>query len=57
MNGSVREEKSTFIKLLGLTLSSKFDWGFYIICIAKTASKKIGALVRSMKCFSVGVAL
>ena len=44
MNGSVLEEKS-FIKMLGLTLSSTLDWGSYIIPIAKTASKK----VRSMK--------
>ena len=36
MDGSVLE-KSTF-KMLGLT-SSKMDWGSYIICIAKTASK------------------
>ena len=35
--------------MLGLTLSSKLDWGSYIISIAKTASKKIGALIRSMR--------
>ena len=39
MNGSVLEEKSSF-KMLGLTFSSKLDWGSYIF-IAKTASKKI----------------
>ena len=38
--------------MLGLTLSSKLDQGFYIISIAKTASKKIGALVHSMKFLS-----
>ena len=43
MDGSVLEEKSSF-QMLGLTFSSKLDWGFYIISIAKTASKKIGAL-------------
>ena len=43
MGGSVLEEKS--FKMLGLTFSSKVDWGTYIICIAKTASKKIGALI------------
>ena len=43
MDGSVLEEKSSF-KMLGLTFSSKLDWGSYIISIAKTASKKIGAL-------------
>ena len=48
MDGSVLEEKPTF-KMLGLTFSSKFDWGSYIISIAKTNSKKIGALICSMK--------
>ena len=33
------------------------DWDFYIISIAKTASKKIGALIRSMKFLSPEVAL
>ena len=47
MDGSVLEEKSSF-KMLGLTFSSKLDWGSYIISIAKTASKKIGALIRYM---------
>ena len=40
MDGSVLEEKSSF-KMLGLTFSSKLDWGSYIISIAKTASKKL----------------
>ena len=48
MDGSVLEEKTSF-KMLGLTFSSKLDWGSYIVSIAKTASKKIGALIRSMK--------
>ena len=56
MDGSVFEEKSSF-KMLGLTFSSKLDWGSYIISIAKTASKKIGALIRSMKFLSAEVAL
>ena len=56
MNGSVLEPKSSF-KMLGLTFSSKLDWGSYIISIAKTASKKIGALIRSMKFLSPEVAL
>ena len=56
MGGSVLEEKSSF-KMLGLTFSSKLDWGSYIISIAKTASKKIGALIRSMKFLSPEVAL
>ena len=46
MNGSFLEEKSSF-KMLGLTFSSKLDWG----------SKKIGALIRSMKFLSPEVAL
>ena len=50
------EEKSSF-KMLGLTFSSKLDWGSYIISIAKTASKKIAALFRSMKFLSSEVAL
>ena len=43
MDGSVLEAKTSF-KMLGLTFSSKLDWGSYIVSIAKTASKKIGAL-------------
>ena len=56
MDGCVLEEKSSF-KMLELTFSSKLDWGSYIISIAKTASKKIGALIRSMKFLSPEVAL
>ena len=33
MNGSVLQEKSSF-KMLGLTFSSKLDWGSYVISIA-----------------------
>ena len=47
---SVLEEKLSF-KMLGLTLSSKLDWGSYIHFIAQTASKKIGALICFMKFF------
>ena len=56
IDGSVLEEKTSF-KMLGLTFSSKLNWGSYIISIAKTASKKIGALIRSMKFLSPEVAL
>ena len=56
MDESILEEKSPF-KMLGLNFSSKLDWGSYMISIAKTASKKIGALIRSMKFFSPEVAL
>ena len=48
MDGSVFEKKLSF-KMLGLTFSAKLDWGSYIISVAKTSSKKIGALIRSMK--------
>ena len=56
MDGSVPEEKISF-EMPGLTFSSKLDWGSYIVSIAKTASKKIGALIRSMKFLSPEVAL
>ena len=52
MDGSVLEEKSS-LKMLGLT----FDWGSYIISVAKTASTKIGALICSMKFLSPEVVL
>ena len=50
MDGSVLKENS-FFKMLGLTSSSKLDWGSYIIYIAKTVSKKIGALICSINFF------
>ena len=43
--------------MLGLTFFSKLDWGSYIMSIAKTAFKKIGALIHSMKFLSHEVAL
>ena len=46
MDGYVLQEKPSF-KMLGLTFSSKLNWGFSIIFIAKTASKKIGVLIHS----------
>ena len=51
IDGLVLEEKSSF-KILELPFSSKVDWGSYIISVAKTASKKIGALFRSIKFLS-----
>ena len=56
MDGFVLEEKSSF-KMLGLTFSSELDWGPCIISIAKTASKKMGALIHSMNFLSPDVAL
>ena len=43
--------------MLGSTFSSKLDWGSYIIFIAKTVSRNIGALIHSMKFLSSKVAL
>ena len=56
MDASVLQEKQSF-KMLGLTFPSKLGWGSYIISIAKTASKKIGALIHFMKFFPPEVAL
>ena len=42
--------------MLGLP-SSKLNWGSYIISIAKTASKKSGALIHSVKFLSLDAAL
>ena len=50
-------EKKLSFKMLGLTFSSKLDWGSYIIFISKTASKKIGTLIHSIKFLSPEVAL
>ena len=47
MDGSVLEE-TFYFKMLGLTFSSKLDWDSYIISTAKSASTKIGALIRSI---------
>ena len=43
--------------MLGLTFFSKLDWGSYIIYIAKTASKNIVVVIRSLKFLSPEVAL
>ena len=56
LDGSVLEENSSF-KMLGLTFSSKLDWGSYIFSIANTAYKKIRVLIRSLKFLSPEVAL
>ena len=56
MDGSDLEEKSSF-KILGLTFSSELGWGSCIISVSKTASKKIGALIHSIKFLSLEVVL
>ena len=50
------EEKPSF-KILGYFFFSKLNWGSYIISIAKTAFKRIGALIRFMKFLSPEVTL
>ena len=40
-----------------LTFFSNLDWGCYIVSIAKTATKKIGALIRFVKFLSPEVAV
>ena len=39
------------------SFSSELDWCFYIISVAKIESRKIAALIRSMKFLSREVAL
>ena len=56
MDASAFEEKLSS-KMLQVIFFSKFDWGTYIISIAKTASKEIGALIHSMKFLFLEVAL
>ena len=46
MDGSVLELS---FKMVGWSFSSKLDLCSYIFSVAKTASKKIGALILSMK--------
>ena len=48
VDGSALAEKSSF-KMLELPLSSKLNWGSYILSTAKTASKKMGVLICSVK--------
>ena len=43
--------------MMGLTFSSKLDWGSYITSVAKIVSKKIGAIICPMKFLSPQVAL
>ena len=43
--------------MLGFTFSSKLNWDSYIISIAKSVFKKIGALIHFMKFLSPEIAL
>ena len=49
--------KKSFLRWQGLSFSSELNWGSYIISITITASKKIGALIRSVKFRSPEVTL
>ena len=40
IDGSVSEEKSS-LKILGVSFSSKLNWGSYIVSIVKSAFKKV----------------
>ena len=56
MYESILEENS-FFQMLGLTLFFRSDWVSYMNSITKTASKKIRALIRSLKFLFPEVAL
>ena len=56
MDWSVLGEKLS-VKILGFSFSSILNWGSQFIFIAKTNSKKIGALIHFMKLLSPEVAL
>ena len=45
------------VKIIGLSLSCKLDWGSCIVFIAKTASRKIGTVIHFVKFLSPEVAL
>ena len=58
MDGSVDGSWENWcFRMLVLTFFTKLDWGSYIISLAKTASKQIGALIHSIKFLSPEVAL
>ena len=48
MNGSALEENLS-CKMVIVYFSSKLECDFYIVSIAKTASNRNGALIRSVK--------
>ena len=49
--------KNHILKMLWLSSSSILDWHFYIVCIVKTASKSLRALICSVKFLSPEVDL
>ena len=56
MNGSVLEERWSF-KMLGLTCSSKSDWGSYIISIAPNCYLKLLEKVQKQICRTIDPSL
>ena len=56
MDWSVLEEKP-FFQMPGVSCSSELDWVSSIVSIAGIASKKIGALICSVKLLSREVAI
>ena len=53
--GAIDLKKESSVKLLGLTVSSKLDWGSYIISIAKITFKKSEVFIHFMAFLSVEV--
>ena len=47
---TISQKKKSSFKMQELSFASKLDWGYYIV--SKTAFKKIGALIHSMKFLS-----
>ena len=54
--GSALEEKLYF-RMLGPSVCSQLEWGFYIVSIAKTVTKSFGPLIYAMKFLSLKVSL
>ena len=48
LDGSVNNDKLS-LKMQGLHLFFQLDWAFYIVYVAKTASKRIEVLAQCMK--------
>ena len=46
-NGLVCSRGTFVFKMMRLSFSCKLDWSSYMIAIAKTATKKIGTLIRT----------
>ena len=53
MNGSILEKKNHILKYWDCFFSCELNWASYMVFIGKTASKKIGILIRTTKFFFV----